>query len=392
MARTLHSLPHEVQLGILSLLDGFGLSNISRVNKDLSAKAIPILWRSISLDSDLEFQQNFFHTCNYIIEKQPDRWQYLAARVRYLDVGRLLYTAIPLIDWNKPWQWQDYYSTEETRRTIYDIIADLKNIEELSLYIKEYDFMALTPGEKAKSMRLPQLSKLKIGGIVPKQIALAMLAHPETIEELSCIGLQDGEAGQQNGPGGLFVLSSIQERFTRLRVLHLCKMAELSDIYDEDGYNEPTGLRWPWDTDNDRLILDEWAGLLKGVSKTLIALTIEDRYLVYEHRMYADRSIEPAEGDNGDPEDWGRASSQRFCEILLPVIAEQVWPRLQKLTLVGLTVRNRAVKNADALDNLQPRVQMEFRPGGVMTFNDDATPIDVSPPSGYFTGYQGRHS
>lgn len=95
-------------------------------------------------------------------------------------------------------------------------------------------------------------------------------------------------------------------------------------------------------------------------------------------------TIDPKENEHGDPQAWGGPSSERLRKILLPASADQAWPNLQKLTLIGLDVRDEKVKNADRLKHLQPRIQIEHQFGGVMLFNNDATPVHISPLSGTF--------
>ena len=95
------------------------------------------------------------------------------------------------------------------------------------------------------------------------------------------------------------------------------------------------------------------------------------------------RRFRPGSGEKDDPEDWGNDSSERFRQVMLPAILEQEWPQLQKLTLIGLDFRTGDI---DLLEVLHIRgVQVQHQLGGVVTFNDDATPISVSPPNGSFS-------
>ena len=75
-----------------------------------------------------------------------------------------------------------------------------------------------------------------------------------------------------------------------------------------EDHKEVMHRKRPFDTDNDRSILNEWAEFLKHVSDMLVDLTLEDRYLVSEGVMDPSDTINPAEGEEGDPEDWGGAS------------------------------------------------------------------------------------
>ena len=64
------------------------------------------------------------------------------------------------------------------------------------------------------------------------------------------------------------------------------------------------------------------------------------------------------------------------------VLAEQAWEGLQRLELIGLDRYDDAVKNVDPLAHLQPRIRVEYQQGRVVRFNYNATPKDISPPSG----------
>ena len=96
-----------------------------------------------------------------------------------------------------------------------------------------------------------QLTKLVAGGNVPEGVIIPLLANPENIEDLLCIVLQDAGAGQANGIRGLIFFPLVEERFTNLRFLHLCKPAKLS----ED--NEVVQLEYFFQAANDQSTIRE---------------------------------------------------------------------------------------------------------------------------------------
>ncbi|KAI4283516.1 MAG: hypothetical protein L6R38_002097 [Xanthoria sp. 2 TBL-2021] len=203
---------------------------------------------------------------------------------------------------------------------------------------------------------------------------LGLLHTPENIRDLSLTTLQDGEATQEKGPGGLLFLSPIQQRFSNLTTLHLCKFAELSERHYED-----MGLRWLFDQDNDRAILDEWKNLIPHVSATLQYLTLEDRYLVIGYNkptVFISGVINPQAGEDGDPEDWSRASNDRFQQVLLPVLATQPWPAMKEVILIGLSPIDVGTR-VDPLEHLRSSMVVEFHRGEFLEFCGEFTPISI---------------
>ena len=439
-------LPAEVQGMILEAMPASTLSRMCRVNKSVSAETTPMFWRAIDfpamkpeiIGDDLEHaMRRFFQICYALKQGRPLRWKVLSAYVRTLRLARVAGIWIPNVAHHRgEVDWILAISSSPGGATVYDVISSFRNIEELHFYLKgtlDYDERV---DELAKQMSgaLPRLCKLHIGGDLNKEVVLALLSSPESVEEFSCTALSDGTVGQDANSGGLLFLSSIQHRFSKLKKLHLCKLAELVEVHEEDSDNEEPlpanldpGFPWPWDRANDREVLSEWASFIKHVSDSLESLTIEDRYPVAEHLLEHKggerwRFINPAgrwhsevdghiestankeeEGEEVSdeeetdrvqrvehPEEWGAASRTRFREILLPVLADLAWPNLKTLTLIGMSLPGEGLSGTEdvvlsSLEHLRPRVTIETRPGGVIKFEYDVTPLTFSPPAGQFS-------
>lgn len=164
--------------------------------------------------------------------------------------------------------------------------------------------------------------------------------------------------------------------------LHLCKFAELV----ESGRGL-TYLRWNFDYENDRAVLSEWAVMLSNVSKTLVELTLEDRYLASPSTLQGRGTISPGVEEGDDPMEWGEGSRRRFGEIVLPVLTSEEWPKLQRLVLSGVVLneaKGRDGKLNRMLSLQRTRSIMEIERGRFARFNDVDTPIDISPPESLF--------
>ena len=404
-------LPAELQVKILHALDKSTLAIACRLNKKISAVATPLFWEKLDLklisddypswDTE-ELLRELLITCWDLKQKQPDRWRLLAKFVRVFRVWKIPGLAIPFAthDYNDSNWHFDVAPDHEgyaTGATVYDVIADFGNLQELDLYSKatfNYDTRA---DELAEKMRhaLPHLKSLRIGGEVTMEMMHALLSDRNKIEDLACIGLTDGTAGQDYHSRGLLVLSSLGHGFPHLKSLHLCKLAQLSEVEDDKG------MPWDWDSSDDYDMLEDWAAFLKKISDTLMFLTLEDRYLVAGNRFDSWKIINPGdrwksnreredteESDDDQeqahaphPIEWGSASRARFSERLLPVLAEQAWPKLEKLVLIGYGLPDEDGKDTvlNSLKQLQPRVKVESRPAGTISYNYDATPLAVSP-------------
>ena len=218
---------------------------------------------------------------------------------------------------------------------------------------------------------------------------LAIIAQPENLEDLSCVTLQDGSAGQDYHSLGVVFLDSLRGRLTKLKSLSLSKLADL-------GSQDATTLPWEWDIENDRNVLQDWMGCLQDVSETLVTLSFEDCFVSDKHFEDCIESAKQlrimvnVEGESSDSEDseWsnrGAGSSRRFREIVLPALAKQSWPKLEHLSFAGLHVGLRALDEAGVLDNIGPKVEIDIFPGQIVAYHYDATPIYMSPPEDALT-------
>lgn len=391
MPKELLSLPHELQLKILFDLDTASLGKTCRVNKDLSAKATPIFWSHVELHADMELQQKFFFACDSLLSERPERWKELAEQVRSLNIGHIPTTSIPTgADAQKGYcqHEMDWVRAENTcERSVYDIISYFTNLEALYLYVQQfvdlddqYETIAQRP---VSDIRLPKLKRLDIGGCIHKEFLHALFGSPEAIEQLSCCFLQEGMAEPMCGPPQRVILASLPPRFDSLTKLHLCKLAEVSDGHFYLNYV---------DSENDRAVLGDWSGFLNKVSKTLIDLTLENRY--YLDPDEGSKHSVLAGGIDGGPEyDWGFDSREWFQEIVLPVLADSEWPHLLSLTMFGMDTLEKNTKVMDRLSHLQPQVDIRFEPAKAIDYNyDEARTQPPSPlltvdaPDGYFSG------
>ena len=410
--------------------------------------------------------QHFFLTCYLLRETRLLRWQQLAGFVQYLRLVKVPdmqigYWAEQAIKWKteeekRDFKWgfptppdPEYYRPQET---VWDIICFFHNLEELHIYIQQDFEHGIRDVELAQKMRgaLPHLRRLKIGGDVDKEMMLGLLstAH-QSLEYLSCTALQDGTAGQDYHSRGLLFLEEVSatRSFPKLNSLHLCKLAELfrNPLYDENNgndefenpQNEESGLRWQWEVEDDLNSLKDWATFIQRTSSNLEILTLEDAYLVGGYKFGnkarkinpggrycgfpggpsaiasdcqsgetesepVESELEAEEEQELDPITYGAASRLRFRQTLLPVLAEQAWPKLRKLVLVGLALPGDGDVNQaegpyvdnDSLVQLRAflsrlssdHVEVELRPAGIMQFVDELTPLNVSPAGSWYAG------
>lgn len=358
---TLLSLPREVQLNVFEHCEWDTLAQTCRASKDVCAKAQPILWRYLDFKSDdvddpLVTMGMFMITCDQLSRENPERWNTLKTYPRSLRMRRIEGTRVPHGDQGPGDEmlWCGGFGGSESH-SILNIIASLVNLQELSLWVKHSLDQDDQTEEIAANLAegLPNLEVAEIGGNLSEGVVLGILSRPEKLRSLSCIAPLDGQGGQESHDGGQIFLESITGSFQCLTSLHLCKLGELTTDRDV------TGLRWDFDHDGDRMVLEDWGHLLPRVSGTLVELTLEDRYLT---RSYSD--------DERDPT-WGEESSQRFREVLVPILAKQNWPKLEQLTLIGLTAGGTLL--------LPERIDFNEEEGTMAGFNDDVTPLVVSP-------------
>src|SRR5688572_4787444 len=90
------SLPQEIQSQIVSFCDLISLGILCKVNKEWNKKASPHLWCNIDFvetfddNERIEATRLFFVQCNAMMDSDPERFSFLASRVRTLNLGRLL--------------------------------------------------------------------------------------------------------------------------------------------------------------------------------------------------------------------------------------------------------------------------------------------------------------
>ncbi|KAI0146398.1 hypothetical protein GGR57DRAFT_288235 [Xylariaceae sp. FL1272] len=386
----LPDIPLDLLLELCRRMDRDALARISQTNKALNALVTPMLWRNIDFvalrdesnaeDSDIiEEQGRFFRTCNLLMDAAPARWDELARLVRRLRLVKTPSFRIPVIDTedNGDWGWL-YLMNDQNVRSIFHVFACLKNLEDLHFYIKEsLDYYIDVEPVAVMRGALSNLKTVQIGGNLTGDMIVAILSQPETVESLTCVNLQDGEAGQEYHSNHPIFFHNIAHRFLRLESLHLSMLAELS------GNSLDTGLRWDWDQESDIECLEDWATLLRSVAPTLVELTLESSYLC----SYGtdEVSINYEEEDDGDTSRWaakGAASSQRFRKVILPALAAQDWPKLRSLTFAGVHVGLKALAETGVLERCNPDVNIKLVTGLRVHFSDIMTPINISPPNG----------
>lgn len=144
-----------------------------------------------------------------------------------------------------------------------------------------------------------------------------------------------------------------------------------------------THLQWDFDYENDRAVLSEWAVVLSHVSKTLVELTLEDRYLAQSYALMDCDAVRPGVEEGDDPMEWGEGSRRRFEEIVMLVLNNEEWPRLQRLVLVGVVLneaKGRFGKLNRMLSLLHTGSVVAIQPARFARFIHEQTPIEISPP------------
>lgn len=371
------ALPEEMQISILESCDPHTLATLCRTSRLMNGKSLPLLWSHIDFeDTDVHDgpQWEFLKTCDALSRDEPQRWASLAPLVRSLIFLRMPGMMLP----QKPTS-VDFIWGGPGDRSVYDVIAQFPNLEKLSLFIKDYmyetdDFEDFAPTLEAS---LTRLRDVKLGGEMPPAILRALLAKAEQIEHLALINLIY-MAGQDHGPEAVLFLKPLAPRFTHLTSLHLSKLAE----FDEDAW--VAGLRWDWDVDDECAQLEEWAHLLRHVSSTLVTLRLENWYHVNDREFEDD--MRSAEDLRAFMWRCGEGSSDRCRRILFPAIAGNDWPKLKEVTLSGIRVGDGSGLQ-NPFEAMRPTVKVEYLPGGLVNFTDDATPINISPPPGFFDAW-----
>lgn len=210
-------------------------------------------------------------------------------------------------------------------------------------------------------------------------VLLGLLAKPENIEHLSLINLIECPS-QDSGPDGIVFLSGIHDRFTSLKKLHLCKLADLEGrltIPDDGDDDYASGMRWRFPREAEVSVLEEWAALLLHSSSTITELTLENRYLCGSGYTDWDRKIDPG---TTHPAEYGAYSIRESQRLLFPVLSRE-WPKLTTMTLVGM---GNIEDVAQAVRHLEPRVQIEQQLASLHRIGGDATPEEISTPDHFY--------
>lgn len=377
-----NSLPEEMKVQILESCDNDTLATLCRTNREMHEKALPMLWTDLDFEEDsnqeLGVQRRFLMHCDRFARVNPGRWSHLGHLVRTLNLFRL-----PGINITN--DLEDRYGnnnidfviwpTKEGDSNVYDVAALFPNLENLSLFVKDWwGFTSLAGSAAELEARLTNLRRVTTGGQVPPEILLALLSKAEQIEHLSLINLVYSP-GQDHGPDPVLFLDSLQHRFSSLTYLHLSKLAML----DED----PTiaGLRWGLDIEQERGLLLEWAGLLENVHETLVTLILENRYHTVGCRTYPHEELWEAEDEDAVLRKYGKGASDRYKKILFPAFEDYEWPSLREVTAMGIHLLE---GQHSPFERMGPRVSVEILPGSLVNVTDEVTPMNISPPNEMF--------
>lgn len=389
----LPSLPPELQERIFECCCTSSLGVLAQLNKHWNMKTTHLLWKDIDFvvgwsDEDpSERTRQFFVVCHDLIENQPERWITLAQFVRTLNLGRL--HGINLVQ--EPSD-QDYdFFADGAENDVFEIIAGFANLENLSLYIKNWWFDDVDQATlSALAVGLTKLKALKCGGQLPYNLLEALFSHAENMEHLSLFNLHCSP-GQDNGPEGFALDSKIHARLTHLKTLHLCKLADLDGSMpqreritypdDEDGeeveYEFVSGMRWGFPRESEVAVLADWADILRRCSKTLEEVTLENRYLCsygFDNSVKINPGVE-------HPAEYGAFSIQESHKALFPVLSSEDWPKLKKLSVVGMGKEEDAKR---AVCHLEGKVEIEFRLAGTEDMGGDVTPEQISTPIEFY--------
>lgn len=409
------TLPREIQDRIVQFCDLLSLGALSRLNRQWREDVLPLLWRHLDFvdafrdDGErTEATRRFFVQCEAVRGSDPQRFAALASHVRTLELGRLIGINI-VQDANKDDNFKYFDDHRDAdKRCVFDTIAEFKNLESLSVYIKNwwgYGSDRATTG-KTLTAELTKLKSVKVGGQMPPLILSGLLAEGHRLTDISLINLISSP-GQDNGPDAVTFLSEEEcKRFTSLEALHLCKLAGLDGDDDDDndndnqdeqqGINEgadddaadddsdsdwedekeyASGMRWGFPRQAEVNVLEEWAMLLRHTSKTLRALTLENRYLCgASWQDYDSEFIVPGDGHAAG---YGTVSIRESQRLLFPVLFNQEWPGLEELSLVEMGSREEV---DGAIAHLKGRVRVEQRPARFQIMMGDVTPEEISTP------------
>jgi hypothetical protein len=389
----LPSMPQEIQHRVFEFCDLPSLAVLCRLDKDWNKQATPLLWRDLdfvqTFDDGVfgqcdEAIRKFFVICDGMIEEEPERFRVLASSVRSLNVGRL--HGINIVSDESADDMYAYFDDGQTgNRNFFDVIALFPNLHTLAVCVKNWwGYSNLRSSRNALARGLANLQRVKVGGQMPTDILLGLLHKPETIQHLSLIDLIQSP-GQDNGPNGVCFLSGMCHRFTSLKTLHLCKLADLDGWLpndEEDSDNDESGsekeyasgMWWEFPRGAEVSVLEEWADLLRRTSSTLEELTLENRYLCSSD--FGDKISVKIVPTNTHPADFGAWSIRESQRVLFPVLSGE-YLRLKRLILIGMG----AVEDVtQAVCHLEPRVHVEQHLAGIEHMGGDVTPMEIATP------------
>ena len=232
-------------------------------------------------------------------------------------------------------------------------MKDFINIEELRIYLCSKAWRYDEPDISFRRLR-----KLEIGGTFRQETLRALLSKPEEIEELVCAGLyHDDYYGSFKHPE---FLRSIVHRFTKLKVLRLAKLCGVFS----DG--------------EDQEILEDWAALLRHVSRNLVELTLEDFYFCRYGYKPADSESDSWYSFESDAFTWGTPtrSTERFRKLIRPILLSQQppWSRLKKIVLTGINYDHAGSPPSEDDElrcSLLQDVVLQQRPGEFISHDPD---------------------
>lgn len=403
-------MPAEIQNKIVDSCDMPALTVLCKLNKYWYGRAMAILWRDIDFLEMYDSEYNcklddvervisasmLFSVCDTLKDENPEHWNMICGTVRRLNLGRL--HGLYILPDGEPWDGCDesplFLPPEGNPRNYFDVIANFTHLEHLSVYIKNWwDYqVGLAETGQAISRGIKNLKSLDIGGQVSKNVMHGLLSNSERLENLSLINLIC-TPGQDSGPDGISVMRDTYQ-FPRLKILHLCKLADLNGLSevdngngddDDDDNNEfrrpeyASGMRWSFPRETEVEVLHDWATLLQRASSTLTRVTLENRYLRGERYnggiRERDEKINPGETH---PAEWCAFSIRESQRILFPLFASnEDWPKLEELTLVGMGETEFV---AHTFRHLEPRVRIIQQLASTQDIGGSITPEEISTP------------
>lgn len=399
------ALPFELQSRIFAFCDSPSLSALSQLSKGFHMRFLPLLWQNINFGTDFgdeaeEASQDFFSLCRDMMKNDPERFATLASHVRILDAGWV--DSLEISDL-RVWTAGDFDLSQ--LMCVFDVIAMFSNLESLSIYVKATQHGACPRHETGEALAkgLRSLQCLKIGGHIPCAVLSGLLANGQSLRDLTLINIIPSPS-QSRSPDTVAWLSDADcTRLSRLRKLHLCKLAELDgharyrdrlesgQDSTEEGGDESLAdsyylyiMSWKFPQGGELKLLAEWANLLQSTSDSLQSLRLENRFLCGDSSMdYESDFLKPSKAQLDDYGSISIAVSQR---VLLPMLRDHNWPELKELTLAGM---GELADNALPLAHLKGRVRVQHLSSRWQYLIEDVVPEQISVPHEF--EHDGRH-